>query len=336
MLIKLFVIFVFVSHACVHATEEHAYLSSSPKVRQAQVWASLDIDTRRVLVERSKYIYRHGDVVVDAYFLLKWREELESLMARHTLHSTNKSGNLISKKVVGYEWRYLDDPEFKAYFELRTYGVHFWYGGCLVNDSSLWGTDEYQSLRKAAGVQRGYSKDDKVKVQEWVESSFPMVLVVDPVSQRDRDTDAYSKRRSDLFLKRGVLADPFCEQVLLPLPNQGVIDSWPGKLRRSSFGSVKLPKLIGDEMRNGVPKLSVDYFLLIPEPQVSNSTALGPASRSINGSTSVYRLEQSKRYQISAKELAVMWLDGQLEIPYREVSRQGSYYTCSEHLLERP
>lgn len=318
------------------ASHKVSSLCTPPQSREAQVWATLDADTRRILVDRSSYVFKYGEVVIDAYFLLKWREELESLLSRYTVHSTRSNGSMRSKKVVGYEWKYLEKPEFETFFELPTFGVHFWFDGCLLNDKTMWDSEHYRSVRDEVGVAGYVSNADKAKAQDWVDAEVPLVLLVDPVAQRDPDVEAFSQTQSAVHLKRGVLADAFSEQVVLPVPHQGKLRVWPGKLRRSNFGSVQLPNLVGDEVRDGVPKLTADFFLLVPDPQSSSGPVLGPASRSQSGTVSTYRVERAGRYKLDAKELAILWVDGVLEIPYREVVRVDGDYLCTERLLQRP
>jgi hypothetical protein len=40
--------------------------------------------------------------------------------------------------------------------------------------------------------------------------------------------------------------------------------------------------------------------------------------------------------KLTPKELALAWVNGEIEIPYRELRRIDGEWVCEEHLLERP
>ena len=326
----------FLMWACTSVTAFEAQPARQQlRVQQNQFWASLDRETRTLLVERAKYVLRiNHDLIIDAYPLMRWRDQLDSLVERHSVQTISDRGFYRKKTTVGYEWKYREREEIAAEFELPTYGALYWYGGVLVNDRELWDSQGYAHVLTQAGVTGAHSSKDKALISEWISSSFPRVVVIDPLSQKDRDTDTYQLRNGSVYLRRGAVGSALGFQARLPTPSDGEIHKWPGDLAEQfRYNSARLPEIVGQNLKDGIPAEKLGHYLLFPLRSVSGGVAVGPASRS---PSLLFEIHEFRKYQVDPKELAWLWKNGELEIPHRVVKRVGSSFSCTEHLLQRP
>lgn len=304
--------------------------------RQAEIWSQLDQDTRRVLAQRSEYVYKFSDqLVIDAYDLLYWQERLDALLVRKTVQKYNNHNGYRTKEITGYEWEYRSDDETDEYFRIPTYGALYWHDGVLINEESRWNSSSYSAFIKQAGVDTVVSKSDKEIVKTWIKTNLPLLVVVDPMAQSDSDFDLYKNRSDGVYLMRGAIGSALGVQLELPTPMDGKITMFPGDLSESHRGSpTKMPDLVGRGLRNGAPGNQYDSYLLVPDSASSNGAAIGPSAGGRQWTE--FEIADLRQFSIKPKELAVLWMEKKLEIPYRVLERNGSGWGSSEYLLQRP
>jgi hypothetical protein len=92
----------------------------------------------------------------------------------------------------------------------------------------------------------------------------------------------------------------------------------------------------GKNVLEGVPSPSLDQYMLLP---AVDQPATTPVLTSIPGggkSPIFYEVVALQRYKLNAREVAELYLDGKIQIPYRENARKGGVWACEEHLLAKP
>lgn len=265
--------------------------------------------------------------------MMYWRERLDGLLYGEKIQKLGRENGLKSKSTLRVEWKYKTDDELEAYFEVPTYGALYWHRGVLINDRALWSTPDYASFRDVIGAGEGKSRTEIQAISDWVSQNLPLIVAVDPLRQRDPSQDLYSESDGDVTLVCGIIASALGKQSQFPTPSNGKIAAYPGDLTLDYKNSrTKLPPLSGGRLRGGLPDSSLEAYLLRPTHNASQA-AIGAASRRGAVSCEVVDL---RPFQLDAKELAILWLEGKIEVPFRSISRDENGWRCTEELLKRP
>lgn len=304
-----------------------ALASQSTADREREVWASLSPQARRIILERSRYIYRFdNDVYVDAYDMLYWHEESrKNIVTRRTQRSRgNFSRPITLSETVVYE----RDPELEAYFSIGGYPCIFWIDGVVANRSDLWHTPAYLNFRSGLGVADRDPKEMASRIKQELRRMLPIVCAVSPLDHAKGSDRIYSASSGRTIFRAVLVGDFSASHNTMSFAVRYKDQGLPHRGGQAFFLQPSR------NVKDGRPIASLQTFGLLPHAR-GPVAAIAPPTRPQDEEIE-YEVVDLRRYRLTPKEVAVAFVDGKLEIPIREVSNESGIWTCRETLLARP
>tara|TARA_R100000657_G_C4678090_1_gene124991 strand:+ start:1282 stop:2292 length:1011 start_codon:yes stop_codon:yes gene_type:complete len=301
------------------------------RAEQARVWSELDREVQRILAERSRYVYQFDeDLIIDAYPLLSWRQMLEDAVVREKVRAERRINGIRRTETVGYNWFYEVRPEEEAAFDIRSFPAMFWYRGVLLNDTTQGRRASHQVLVDASVNEVGDSAESKIL--SWMKRHLPLVAAIDPITRAEAPDSVYGLTGSGndrhARLRAGLVVSARDGLRRMPMPRNGKV-SYASLLTRYPIDP-------SSTRSDGKPDPGLESYLLLPAVRsVKRSGNVFTGGAQVSEDIT-YTIEPLKKYKLTAKELAVAWMEEKLEIPYRVIEKQGSELICVEHLLQRP
>ncbi len=300
---------------------------------QAEIWDLLDRQTRKVIVERSRFVYQLDEnLIIDAYELMSWREMLEDSIVKEKIREERRTTGIRRTLTIGYKWFYEIEPKRAAYFDIKTYPVMFWYSGLLLNNKVERRDLSHQALIDASSAQPGKTSDERVL--SWIANELPLVTVVDPLT-RTKEPDAIytliqSGGEQQVRFSKGIVTSARNGMRAMPIPRKGAVslfDPYPKQI-------VIEPNSVRSD---GKPDPALEAYMLFASIKTKQIQKSAFSSGSTTKNTIEYSIKSPRAFQLRPKELAVLLMEGKLEIPYRVVEKNKSgEWVCTEYLLERP
>lgn len=329
----LFYFRVLLALVCVTSTCHARSSWSEPTPEQLNdVWKQLDRQARKVIVERAQYVYRYdSDVLIDAFALLHWRDELDSHVQRKPKQSRRTKNGVVRVTTVGHEWSYRVDDKLKAYFSIESFPAMYWCGGVLLNEISVGSKGPSEISHH---VEPYESAGSISPATAWMKNELPLIVAIDPLTQSKDSSKIYKAKEDEhgvkLSIFKGLVAGPQSRLKRLPIREDTTM---------MYTASVTQTYLVDPDSLDskGLPPRSPEFFALVPSRQSTQASG-GSAFRKHQHTSDrlVYRVEPLKIMRLTPKELAYAWINHEIELPYRELRRDSGEWVCTEHLLERP